>query len=120
MLEIASYLRDRQQKIVIDNATSNPETVKWVVPQGSVLDAPSFTFYTAPLSDMIEAHGIQYMMYADDTQLYLLLSPTELPSITRRLEHCVLNVKSWAVKNKLKFNDDKSGDDHRRCTCSSC
>ena len=48
------------------------------------------------------------MMYADDTQLYLLLSPTELSTITRRLELCVLDVKSWAVKNKLKFNDDKS------------
>ena len=54
------------------------------------------------------SHGIQYMMYADDNQLYLLLSPTELSTITRRLELCVLDVKSWAVKNKLKFNDDKS------------
>ena len=67
-----------------------------------------FTMYTAPLGDIITSHGLNHMIYADDTQLYLILDPSKRSEGLSRLERCVQDVKSWAVSNKLMLNDSKT------------
>ena len=47
------------------------------MPQGSVVGPLLFICYTAPVEDIILAHGFSTMMYADDTQLYVTIKPTE-------------------------------------------
>ena len=52
----------------------SPFPLRWGVPQGSAVGPLLFTLYTGPPCDMISAHhGIQHAMYADDTQLYLVM-----------------------------------------------
>ena len=45
-----------------------------------------FTLYTAPLEDIIEAHGFGRMIYADDTQVYVILkNDSDYTSIITKL-----------------------------------
>ena len=67
---IESYLKGRPQCIVLDKILSRPRYLSCGVPQGSVLGPLLFSLYIAPLEDIISAHGLDAMMYADDTQLY--------------------------------------------------
>ena len=104
-----SYLIcSRTETVVIGDSESRPRELKYGVPQGLVAGAPLFTFYSVPFSDVIKAHNISHVMYADDTQLYLQLKPSDRDSAIHRMEQCVKDIKEWAVINKFQFNDQKT------------
>ena len=103
-----SYLEERTQSVSIGEAVSAPRTLRYGVPQGSVAGAPGFTYYSAPLSDVIKQHGLDHVIYADDTQVYLIFEPGNHDSKIEVLERCIRDIKAWAVLNKMKFNDDKT------------
>ncbi|KAK6168440.1 hypothetical protein SNE40_020971 [Patella caerulea] len=105
---IRSYLTDRSQYVVMDNATSSPKTLRFGVPQGSVLGPLLFTAYTTPIGDIIRKHGINFHIYADDTQLYLALKPSNDSNEICKLEACIDDIKNWMNLNFLKLNDDKT------------
>ena len=72
-----------------------------------------FVLYTGPLSDVIRAHkDIQYVIYADDTQLYLVLKPCEQSQAIKKLEASIADVRAWAINNKLMLNDAKTENVH--------
>ena len=101
----SSYLSGRTQSVNIAGTLSDNMSLTEGVPQGSVLGPQLFTMYTAPLGDIIEAHGINYMTYADDTQLYVVLNRSERSTAISKLEQCVHDVKAWSIQNKLMLND---------------
>ena len=103
-----SYLDERVQSINIGNVLSDDLPLWEGVPQGSVLGPQLFTMYTAPLGDIIAAHGISYMTYADDTQLYLVLDRGDRSEAISQVEQCVKDVKAWSIRNKLMLNDSKT------------
>ena len=85
-----SYLTDRTQSVTVGNATSVPQTLIYGVPQGSVLGPLLFALYFAPLEDIIKAHGRDAMVYADDVQLYISISPIDGQSLSSsNVEACV-------------------------------
>ncbi|XP_072050218.1 uncharacterized protein [Amphiura filiformis] len=62
----------------------------------------------APLQDIINAHGISNVVYADDTQLYLTFEPEECDAVLKKMEACISDIKSWCSSNKLVLNDKKT------------
>jgi hypothetical protein len=104
-----SYLSDRVQSVVIDGVQSELFPLNDGVPQGSVLGPLCFTMYTAPLEDIVRSYeGVELMVYADDTQLYMLMNSSEKAAAISQLEQCVNSVKSWMTANRLKLNGGKT------------
>lgn len=106
-----SYLTDRTQRVVIDGQYSNTSKLLFGVPQGSVLGPILFTVYTTSLGHIIRKHGLSFHLYADDTQLYIAVKPTDNSSISDtivKIQICVSDIKRWMTKNLLKLNDDKT------------
>ena len=105
---LKSYLKDRQQRVVINGTYSEPRSTTCGVPQGSVLGPLLFALYIAPLEDVISAHGIDVMMYADDSQLYIVLEKTNRPQTLQKLELCIDDIIAWNIQNGLKCNPSKT------------
>ena len=105
-----AYLKDRTQTVSIDNNKATPSPLKYGVPQGSVLGSLLFTMYTAPVADIAERHGVNYHLYADDTQLYVPLDNTLGTASYQKesIEKCVVEIADWMNSNKLKLNSDKT------------
>ena len=89
--------------IFLSVTLSQPHTPLERVPQGSVIGPFSFTMYTALLEDVINAHSLGRMIYAIDTQVYIILDEAEHSS----LKKCISEIKLWSTANDLKLNDDK-------------
>ena len=106
-----SYLENRRQIVCKGNSKSTPVTVNYGVPQGSVLGPTKYTMYTKLLGTIIKNHGMQYHMYADDTQIvYLSFRPSANfhEDVLPRLENCISDVQLWMKVNVLKLNEDKT------------
>ena len=106
---IKSYLNGRSQKIIVNGSCSKSFPIPYGVPQGSVIGPLIFILYTGPLGKIINSqHGVQHIVYADDTQIYLILKPTEQAEAMHRLKDCIEDVKKWSVANKLQLNELKT------------
>jgi len=68
-----SYLKERSQRLSIQDAFSDVLCLFFSVPQGSVIDPLIFTIYTRSLGIIARRHGVGYHFYADDAQLYVSL-----------------------------------------------
>ena len=105
-----SYLSRRPQHVRIGTSNSKPFYQEYSVPQGSVLGPILFTVYTCPLRDVILKHNIQYHFYADDTQLYVRLKPSQsdVDAGIKNLEECLKSISQWMNDNFLKLNENKT------------
>jgi hypothetical protein len=105
-----SYLTNRTQSVLIGNSRSEKCILEFGVPQGSILGPKQFIGYSAPLADIVRAHGLKFHLYADDTQLYLAFEPIDetMNVAIEQLESCIAEIRRWMAKNFLKLNDDKT------------
>ena len=104
-----SYLSDRTQSVKVGSVLSHPMDLKFGVPQGSVLGPLLFSMYTNPLSLIIRSHrGIKHHFYADDTQLYITLSPLNFSQSMTALTDCLNDIQNFMAANKLKLNPEKT------------
>jgi hypothetical protein len=105
---IMSYLRDRHQSVFISPSLSTTKSVICGVPQGSVLGPLLFIIYLTGLQEVIAPFSINYMVYADDIQLFVTSNVAELDSMVQRMQNCVAAVKSWMDGSLLTLNESKT------------
>ena len=72
----------RTQRVVVETAMSDTSPIYCGVPQCSVLEPALFCMHTMPLEDIIFHHGLLYVMYADDIQLYITCDGDQVPTGT--------------------------------------
>jgi hypothetical protein len=100
-----NFLTNQSQSMVIHDSVSPKLPLQFGVPQVSLLGPILFTNYLLGLHDVILAHGISYMLSADDIQLYITLSIADLHSAIRHMEQCTNSNKRWLAANFLILND---------------
>ena len=104
-----SYHSDRVQCVAVGAETSTNKFLKCGVPQGSVLGPKEYCMYTKPIGDIVKRHNLSYHCYADDTQLYITIKPTESWEDVRPImEACVNDISTWMNNNILKLNQNKT------------
>ena len=78
------------------------------VPQGLVLGPILFVRYTTPLSDIVANHSVNHQLFEDDTQLQKSTPLSEVNNLTKELNACTDDIKTWMTENRLKLNNDKT------------
>ena len=71
--------------------------------QGPILSV----LYSTPLSDIIANHSVNHQLFADVTQLQKSAPPSEVTNLTKELDACTDDIKTWMTENQLKRNDAK-------------
>ena len=104
----ASYLLDRNQAVQVKGQRSAQRPLATGVPQGSVLGPVLFSLYTKSIGDLLRRHGVSYHLYADDSQIYVTTTISEIDDAQRRLEECLVDVQRWMVSHSLKLNPEKT------------
>ena len=118
-----SYLSERSNSVRVGSSSSSVLSSICGVPQGSVLGPVLFSIYISPIAHIASQFNVSQQQYADDTQLLLFLSPSNLDGSLLNLQQCLSSLKSWFFHNGLALNSDKTeaiclGTTHRRQSLS--
>ena len=95
-----SYLKDRQQRVVIHGVCSDWLPVTSGVPQGSILGPLLFIVYCNDIPTCIEENST-LALFADDSKLYRTLSS---PTSSASLQHDLSNITHWTTNNQMELN----------------
>ena len=99
-----SYLSKRTKYTTINNERSEIQTIKYGVPQGSILGPLLFLIYINDLSRSIKNSKIHH--FADDTNL--LYASSSLKDINKRIKFDLSNLVQWLWTNKIVLNVNKT------------
>ena len=105
---IRSYLLGRSHVVKIGNSLSKPVDDVCGVPQGSVIGPLLYTLYVTPIEDIIRAHNLGAMLYADDTQVYTIFNCADRDIAITNMNKCLQDIRIWATRNRLTLNDSKT------------
>ena len=104
-----SYMSDRKQSVKVNASVSIAKLLNCGIPQGSVLGPLLYILYTAPLSAIISKYNnLCHHLYADDTQVYIAITPENAPAAISELQACLNDIQKWMAESKLKLNPDKT------------
>ena len=94
-----SYLKNRVQRVFIRGSYSSEGTVKYGVPQGSVLGPVLFCIYINDLPLHIPSSSAEYHMLADDTTLHA--TGKSVAQIQKTLQLCLDPISVWCNVNHM-------------------
>jgi len=98
---IKSFLMNRSQQVVVENAKSNSIPVSSGVPQGSVLGPCLFLFFINDLPDSVSSN---VRLFADDTILYRKIG---CENDSRLLQLDLNKLELWEKDWQMDFNSSK-------------
>ena len=99
-----SYLSGRSQFTTINGFDSYHKTLKYGVPQGSVLGPLLFLIYINDLHKALKYSTVHH--FADDTNL--LISDTSIKVIQKQINLDLKNLCNWLKANKISLNASKT------------
>ena len=99
-----SYLKNRSQCVVINDAQSNYHEVKHGVPQGSVLGPLMFIIYINDLHNSV-CYSTS-IHFADDTSL--VFTEKSLKELNRKVNRDLALLVHWLRANKISLNASKT------------
>ena len=100
---ISNYLKDRTQRVVLENCYSTTKPVNSGVPQGSILGPILFLLFINDIADGIDAKT-NISLFADDTKLWREMSSEKDCAI---LQSDIDKLNNWCHINNMKFHPDK-------------
>ena len=103
---LASYLKNRQQKVNVSGRCSDLKSVKCGVPQGSVLGPLLFSMFINDLFKCVV--DVRVHAYADDVQLYMSNRVGLVEDLCCRFNEDLQRIFNWSVSNNLLLNPRKS------------
>ena len=74
------------------------------IPDGSVLGQTLFSLFFAPLEDVVNTHDLDCMMYAHDTQHYIMINSIDHSVQILKLEASINGILIWCTSNDLAYN----------------
>ena len=98
-----NYLKDRYQRVVINNEQSSTLRVNSGVPQGSILGPTIFILFLNDITAGLSP-GTNITMYADDTKIWRRIESPEDHII---LQTDIDQLLNWAEANQMIFHPDK-------------
>ena len=96
-----NYLKNRKQRVVVNDSDSKWGEISAGVPQGSVLGPLLFLVYINDLEDGIKS-SIKF--FADDTSLFSVIRDPLVSA--NELNHDLDLISQWAHQWKMSFNPD--------------
>ena len=103
-----SYLRERSQHVRSCGKSAAPETIKYDVPQGSVLGPLMFVLYTADIGRIIDSHRLSSHFYVDDAQTYIFGKPDNVDVLREATVGCLCEVAMWMHSNRFRLNQSNT------------
>ena len=101
-----SYLHNRMQCVLLHGSCSSKESVKYGVPQGSVLGPILFSLFINDLPLHVKDISVDCDMLADDTTLHT--SGKDIMQIRSNMQDSLGQVSNWCDNNHMVINPIKT------------
>ena len=97
-------MTNRTQRCLVNGSLSRICSLKFGVPQGTILGPLLFVIYINGLPNCLTS--CQPRMYADDT--HITYAEVDVNSIQLNLNHDLRNLNKWLISNELTLNTAKT------------